>query len=186
MDTQNYYTLKKQNFQFGIYKLIPIRFEDRYKIMEWRNEQLYHLRQPKPLTKSEQDYYFKNVVIPQKTQKTPDQILFSFLKKDNLVAYGGLVHINWIDKDAEISFVIKTSIEKNNFISFWNIYLKLIEDVAFNFLKFKKIYIYSFDVRPLLYNITKQNNYKHESTLEQHVKVENIFVDVHIHSKLKQ
>ena len=111
MDTQNYYTLKKQNFQFGIYKLIPIRFEDRYKIMEWRNEQLYHLRQPKPLTKSEQDYYFKNVVIPQKTQKTPDQILFSFLKKDNLVAYGGLVHINWIDKDAEISFVIKTSIE---------------------------------------------------------------------------
>ena len=46
MDTQNYYTLKKQHRQFGIYKLISIRFEDRYKIMEWRNEQLYHLRQP--------------------------------------------------------------------------------------------------------------------------------------------
>ena len=112
MVTQNYLTLKKQNFQFGIYKLTPIRFEDRYKIMKWRNEQLYHLRQTKPLTKSEQDYYFNNVLIPQKKSKKPNQILFSFLKGNNLVAYGGLVHINWVKKEAEISFVIDTSIEK--------------------------------------------------------------------------
>ena len=80
MVKQNYFALKKQNFQFDIYKLTPIRFKDRYQIMKWRNEQLYHLRQLKPLIKSEQDNYFNNVVIPQKRQKRPDQILFSFLK----------------------------------------------------------------------------------------------------------
>lgn len=186
MVTQNYLTLKKQNFQFGIYKLTPIRFEDRYKIMKWRNEQLYHLRQTKPLTKSEQDYYFNNVLIPQKNQKKPNQILFSFLKGNNLVAYGGLVHINWVKKEAEISFVIDTSIEKNNFISFWQIYLKLIEEVAFNHLEFSKIYIYSFNVRPLLYEVTMRNNYILETTLKKHTKVENRLVDVNIHSKLKQ
>ena len=186
MVRQNYFALKKQNFQFDIYKLTPIRFKDRYEIMKWRNEQLYHLRQLKPLIKSEQDNYFNNVVIPQKRQKRPDQILFSFLKGDSLVAYGGLVHINWVEKKAEISFVIDTSIEKNNFISFWQIYLKLIEEVAFNHLEFNKIYIYSFNVRPLLYKVTKRSNYILETTLKQHTKVENRLVDVNIHSKLKQ
>ena len=70
MVKQNYCALKNTNSQFDIYKLTPIRFKDRYQIMKWRNEQLYHLRQLKPLIKSEQDQpYFNNVVIPQKRQK---------------------------------------------------------------------------------------------------------------------
>ena len=69
MVKQNYFALKKQNFQFDIYKLTQIRFKDRCQIMKWRNEQLYHLRQLKPLIKSEQDNYFNNVVIPQKDKK---------------------------------------------------------------------------------------------------------------------
>ena len=52
MVKQKYIALNKQNFQFDIYKLTPIRIKDRYKIMKWRNEQLYHLRQLKPLIKS--------------------------------------------------------------------------------------------------------------------------------------
>jgi len=30
--------------------------------MQWRNEQIYHLRQNKPLTKEEQGRYFNEVV----------------------------------------------------------------------------------------------------------------------------
>ena len=75
--------------------------------------------------------------------------------------------------------------KKNNFISFWQIYLKLIEEVAFNHLEFNKIYIYSFNVRPLLYEVTKRNNYILETTLKQHTKVENRLVDVNIHSKIE-
>ena len=39
----------------GQYKIVPIRYEDRFDIMKWRNEQMYHLRQSKPLTEEDQE-----------------------------------------------------------------------------------------------------------------------------------
>ena len=38
--------------QINEFKLVPIRYQDRYLIMKWRNEQLYHLRQESLLTKN--------------------------------------------------------------------------------------------------------------------------------------
>jgi hypothetical protein len=35
-----------------------------------------------------------------------ESLLFSFLKNGECIGYGGLVHINWIDQNAEISFMI--------------------------------------------------------------------------------
>jgi hypothetical protein len=58
----HYKILHQQKFSFQQFSLVPIRFEDRYKIMKWRNEQIYHLRQNKPITVQEQDSYFINVV----------------------------------------------------------------------------------------------------------------------------
>ena len=58
-----YVALKNQIFQKGNLKIIPIRYSDRYKIMRWRNSQIYHLRQKKILTKSDQDDYFNNIIV---------------------------------------------------------------------------------------------------------------------------
>ena len=58
---------------------MPIRDVDKFKIMKWRNEQIYHLRQSKKL-KSQQIKYFNEIINPQFKTKYPDQILFSFLK----------------------------------------------------------------------------------------------------------
>ena len=100
-----YKALNKQVYKSGNYTITPLRFEDRLDIMKWRNEQIYHLRQNKPLTEIDQDNYFKNVIQILFNQNLPDQILFSFLKNDVCIGYGGLVHINWTDKNAEISFI---------------------------------------------------------------------------------
>jgi RimJ/RimL family protein N-acetyltransferase len=56
--SQQYKCLDKQVFSKENYSIVPIRMEDRYAIMQWRNEQIYHLRQNKLLTKEEQDVYF--------------------------------------------------------------------------------------------------------------------------------
>ena len=45
-----YIAFQQQVFCVDDHKIIPIRFADRYKIMKWRNEQIYHLRQKVPLT----------------------------------------------------------------------------------------------------------------------------------------
>ena len=53
--------------------------DDRFDIMKWRNEQIYHLRQKSLLTIKMQDKYFKNTISPLFNQEFPTQILFSFM-----------------------------------------------------------------------------------------------------------
>lgn len=179
-----YKVLNKQEFAKGNHSLVPIRIEDRYLIMQWRNEQLYHLRQAMPLTKEDQDAYFENVVSKLFEQEQPHQILFSFLENGTCIGYGGLVHINWIDKNAEISFIMNTILEKNRFHEIWFAYLNLIEKVAFEELRLHKIFTYAFDIRPHLYEVLLNANYIEEVRLKEHCFFESKFIDVLIHSKI--
>ena len=178
--------MQNQCFQEGEFKLVPIRHQDRYDIMRWRNEQMYHLRQSKSLTEAEQDRYFDEVVNKLFDQEQPDQILFSFLKKDECIGYGGLVHINWRDQNAEISFVMNTTLEERHFVTKWEAFLRLIEKVAFQDLKFHKIFTYAFDLRPHLYPALEGVGFKKEAILPEHCFFEERFVDVVIHSKINR
>ena len=118
-----YAVLDNQVFEFENSKIIPIRYEDRFDIMKWRNEQIYHLRQNKPLTLEDQEDYFNNVVSKLFDKEQPGQILFSYLEDGICIGYGGLVHINWIDKNAEISFIMDSDLEKDYFQKHWGIFL---------------------------------------------------------------
>ena len=178
-----YKSLNKQIFTNGDYSIVPIRMEDSYDIMKWRNEQIYHLRQSEPLTKEKQDWYFENVVEKLFDLEKPNQLLFSFLKNEKCVGYGGLVHINWIDRNAEISFIMDTSIEKDSFHLLWSIYLELIEKVAFIELNFNKVFTYAYDIRPHLFEVLSKNNFREEARLKEHVFFDDEFLDVLIHSK---
>ena len=181
-----YKCLSKQEFVIGDYSIVPIRYEDRTLIMHWRNEQIFHLRQKEKLTQANQDVYFKEVVLNLFSQEQPSQILFSFLYKGNLVGYGGLVHINWVDKNAEISFLINTELEEEHFQEFWEQYLDLITEVGFEQLKFRKIYTYAFDVRPKLYGALRTAKFAEEARLKDHAFIDNNYVDVLIHSKINR
>lgn len=181
----SYKALNNQVFSNGNYSIVPIRFEDRMDIMKWRNEQIYHLRQSKPLTIEDQNSYFENTVAKLFDQEQPNQILFSYLENNVCIGYGGLVHINWIDKNAEISFIMDTELEGNFFQLHWMNYLSLIEKVAFEELKFHKIYTYAFDLRPHLYKVFTDSGFMEEARLKEHCFFENKFIDVVIHCKIK-
>jgi len=174
----------KQEFTSGNYAIVPIRFEDRYNIMQWRNEQIYHLRQERPLTKEDQDHYFKEVVSKLFDQEKPAQILFSFLKNGECIGYGGLVHINWTDKNAEISFIMNTQLEKEFFQTHWCKFLYLLEQVAFGELSFHKIFVFAFDLRPHLYDVLEKFDYNNEARLKEHYLFDNKFIDALIFSKI--
>lgn len=178
-----YKCLEKQRFDLNEFSLVPIRSEDQLLIMKWRNEQIYHLRQAKPLTESDQKNYFDNIISKLFEQEKPNQILFSFLKNDVCIGYGGLVHIDWLDKNAEISFIMDTALEKDFFEYHWSNYLSLIEQVAFEALKLYKIFTYAFDLRPHLYPMLIKNGFREEARLKEHCYFEGKFIDVLIHSK---
>jgi len=180
----SYKVLSKQNFVSGNFSIVPIRFEDRMDILKWRNEQIYHLRQDKPLTEAVQNSYFENVVAKLFDEDKPSQILFSFLENDICIGYGGLVHINWIDKNAEISFIMDTSLEKDYFEELWGVFLELIEAAALKQLGLHKLFVYAFDLRPHLYKSLSNSSYFLDARLKEHCFFNNTFIDVIIHSKV--
>ena len=178
-----YSFLENNTYNNGIYSIVPIRFEDRFLIKKWRNEQIYHLRQVRLLTDDDQEKYFANVIAKLFDASKPSQILFSYLQDGKCIGYGGLVHINWVDGHAEISFLMDTELEKNEFSFHWNSFLGLIENIAFKEFNFNKIFTYAFDVRPHLYNALEKSGYSKEAVLKNHVFIEGKYVDVIIHSK---
>ncbi len=181
-----YKVLKSNSFSKGKYAIVPIRFEDKEAIRQWRNEQMYHLRQASKLTKENQESYFNNVVAKLFDQAKPSQILFSYLKDGECIGYGGLVHINWIDKNAEISFIMETKLELDEFDKHWGIFLNLIEKVAFQELKLHKISTYAFDLRPHLYSVFEKRMYLKEAVLKEHSFYNQKYIDVIIHAKLNK
>ena len=155
----SYKILKKKIICSNNFKLKSLRSQDRYKIMRWRNEQMYHLRQTKKLTKKDQDLYFKDTIYKQFSQDKPEQILFSFLENDICIGYGGLVHINWKNKTAEISFLIDTNKEKVFYKKYWKNFLTMIESVAFKTIKLDEIYTYAYDLRKHLYPVFEKSGF---------------------------
>lgn len=177
-----YICLHQQEQHLGDYSIVPLRFEDRFSIMKWRNEQIYHLRQARPLTADDQQRYFDNVVSKLYNNPKPDQILFSYLEKGVCIGYGGLVHINWIDRNGEISFIMDTKLEAEHFAEHWSNYLTMLKSVAFDDLGLHKIYTYAFDLRPHLYTMLEANGYKREATLKEHCLFNSEYKDVVLHS----
>ena len=178
----SYICLQQQELHYGDYSIVPLRYEDRFSIMKWRNEQIYHLRQIRPLTEDDQQRYFDNVVSKLYDNPMPDQILFSYLENEVCIGYGGLVHINWIYKNAEISFIMDTSLEANHFAEHWNNYLTMLKNVAFDDLGLHKMFTYAFDLRPHLYPIFEAAGFKREATLREHCCYNGEYKDVIIHS----
>lgn len=179
-----YKCLSQQEFTQGNYKLIPIRDEDKYTIMQWRNEQIDILRQKEPLTKEKQEWYFSNVVDKLFEQEKPTQLLFSFFENDLLIGYGGLVHIDWESKNGEISFITETkrNIRQHQFANDWEKYLNILKRIVDLHLNFIKIYTYAYDIRPQLFQTLIKNNFIEEARLKKHIVINNKQYDVLIHS----
>lgn len=180
-----YRCLNIQEFESDSYRLVPIRYEDRLKIMRWRNEQVYHLRQKEPLTEEDQEIYFNTVVASLFDQEKPAQVLFSLLKDGELIGYGGLVHIDWLNKNAEVSGLFASDLKEDNFSKNWHTLLRLLSNIAFSVLDLNKLYTYAFDLRPNIYPIFEDAGFHYEATLKKHVRFNTKFIDVVIHSKIK-
>lgn len=177
-----YRCLNKREFSYGKFTIVPIRHKDRYLIMKWRNEQIYHLRQKVPLTKQDQDTYFKVSISQIFTQDKPDQLLFSLLENKVCIGYGGLVHINWEDRNAEISFLMNTELEKERFEELWIVFLKLIKTIAFKELRLFKIFTFAFDLREKLYSALEKQGFTQEARLKNHIFFNKKYQDVVIHA----
>ncbi|HEX8507717.1 MAG TPA: GNAT family N-acetyltransferase [Hymenobacter sp.] len=184
---KTYKALPQAEFRWENYRLVPIRYEDREPIRAWRNAQLQVLRQAEPLSAEQQDAYFQRVVLPLFEQEQPGQLLFSLLHHDELVAYGGLVHISWLDGRAEVSFLAdparaaEPATYRNDFLA----HLRLLGQAAFEGLKFNRLFTETYDIRPAHVAILEEAGFQLEGRLRQHVRLApDTFADSLMHGQL--
>ena len=187
-DTSNGYSiLKGFRGKLGTYETSSIQMEDSECIRKWRNEQITALRQNAPLSKTGQEKYFREVVNPQLDQKQPDQILLRFTNENQLIGYGGLVHLNWTDKRAEASFLLETERAKDQelYQSECKIFMNLLKICAFTVLGLNKISTEAYAHRGFHVNALEQAGFTREGVLREQVKVDGHWVDSIIGSILK-
>jgi RimJ/RimL family protein N-acetyltransferase len=182
-----YAVLNVQEYHNKSYSLVPIREMDMISIMHWRNEQIDILRQKKKLTSREQSKYFHKVIRPLFKTQLPDQILFSFLKGNDCIGYGGLTHINWEALRAEISFLLNPTHTKKPLIyqKEFTIFLNFIKEVAFDDLHLHRVYAETYDIRPNHVKTLKKNKFVLEGRLRENEKINNRYVDTLIHGCLR-
>ena len=147
---------------------------------------MYHLRQSQPLTPEDQERYFREIVDALFKVDHPSQLLFSFFDNEQFAGYGGLVHIDWNNRNAEISFVMKTELEPTHFETYWSAFLQLLEIIAFHAVGLHKIFTYAYDLRPHLFQALEKSGYEREAILKEHCYFDGTFKNVVIHSKLNQ
>lgn len=184
-----YACLKREVYQDGDFLLTTIRQEDIMFIRKWRNEQIEILRQKNLLTAEDQKRYWNKVILPSISSDAPDIILFSYLFMDNLIGYGGLTHIDWSAKRAEVSFLLKTEITKDygQHQIYFDIFLKLLKNITFFDLKLHRLYTEAYDLRPYHISVLENNGFKFEGRLRQHIYLEKEgrYIDSLIHGCLE-
>ncbi len=185
--SREYKCLSKNKFEYGNFSIIPIRDIDKYQILKWRNEQISILRQKQKLSEEQQLSYFKNVVDKLFETHTPNQLLFSFFENEEFIGYGGLVHIDWESKNAEVSFLLDTDTnnKEHHFKIAFEAFLKTIEKLAFEKLNFKKIHTTCYDINERVSYIQtiKKMNFEQEAFLKEHVFINDNYSNVLIFSK---
>lgn len=169
----------------GSLSLRPIAWADREPIRRWRNDQLDVLRQSAPLTEDQQDRYFATVVRPQLEQERPDQILVALIDDASLVGYGGLVHISWPNRRAEISFMTETtrSADNHRFQSDLRAFLSMVTELASR-LVLHRLTTECYAFRDDFIEQLEAAGFVREGRLREHVRTEEGFIDSVLHGRL--
>ncbi|MBV6644242.1 MAG: GNAT family N-acetyltransferase [Cyclobacteriaceae bacterium] len=183
-----YSALQKNSFRQGNYHIDPISEIDMEPIRKWRNAQIEVLRQPSEITQEEQSRYFNRVVMPLFDQEKPNQLLFSFFKQDALIGYGGVVHLSWIDRRAEMSFLVDDAraSDQSTYQQDFTHFITLIKQLCFEEMNFNKLFTETYDFRTFHISILEEAGFVLEGRMRKHIKMAETFRDSLLHSVLKE
>lgn len=185
-----YACLADKQYSYLSYAVVPIRREDMLLIKEWRNEQIDVLRQARPLTDEDQRRYYEEAVLPTFTEAEPRMLLFSYLLDGRLIGYGGLTNLDWVNKRAEISYLLETARsseqDRERYEADFSAFLTLMKRIAFRELKLNRLFTETFDIRPWHVAVLEKNGFRPEGRMRQHVRIRGVYVDSLIHGCLAE
>lgn len=148
-------------------------------IRQWRNAQIDVLRQAAPITPEQQEAYFARHIWPQFDSPQPDTILVSYRQEDRLIGYGGLVHVAWAHRRAEVSFLLDpVHIGDEKVVArYFGAFLGLMKRLAFADLGLNRLCTETYAIRPHYVAMLEENGFRREGVLRQHVWIDGKPVD---------
>ena len=153
-------------------------------IRKIRNSQIDILRQDKLISKNKQKKYFEEHVWNDMGTK-PKNILLAIYRDQLLIGYGGLVHISWVDKRAELSFIIDKKISNFEKEKIQLCFIKQIKKIFFKELKMNKIFTETFSFRTEHIKVLENGGFHKEAVLKKHILYKNKFYDSIFHGCFK-
>ncbi|WP_136661383.1 GNAT family N-acetyltransferase [Nitratireductor sp. XY-223] len=152
-------------------------------IRQWRNDQIDILRQPAPITREEQQRYFERTIWPDKQAERPRNILLIYLNEREPIGYGGLVHMDWEQERAELSFLLDPQYERpsERRADLFGRFLLLLKRLAFEDLRLNRLYTETFATRRRHMETLEQAGFRPEGCLRQHVRINGTRVDSILH-----
>jgi carbamoyl-phosphate synthase large subunit len=155
-------------------------------IRHWRNDQMDVLRQSEPISQEAQVRYFQETIWPDLISLEPKQILLAIERQGELIGYGGLVHISWPYRRAEVSFLLDPKIEQNSEVlyEYFIRYLALIQELAFKDLRLNRLTTETYAQRVVHIGALEAAGHRIEGRLREHVIVNDLPTDSLVHGLL--
>jgi RimJ/RimL family protein N-acetyltransferase len=170
---RRYACLPEEPVGEGNFSLIPVQDAHIESIRGWRNEQIDVLRQTAPIEKDQQIAYFQKHIWPSMTVGEPKSVLFGYLENDQLIGYGGLVHIAWEHRRAEVSFLVNTPLARDvpAYDMRFAMFLKLLKQVAFFQIGLRKLCTETYEFRHNTIRVLEECDFMLEGRLRAHVLI---------------
>jgi RimJ/RimL family protein N-acetyltransferase len=157
-------------------------------IRQWRNAQMDLLRQSRAIAPQEQVEYFEHRIWPDKARAEPANILLIIEDDGEPIGYGGLVHIAWEHRRAEISFLVKPEIAadlvayRRCFLGF----LGLAERIAFGQLGLHRLFTETYAIRTDHMAVIEEAGFRREGVMRHHVRIGGRPVDSVLHGRVNE
>lgn len=182
MKNQFKYKILKDYSYGGPFTFKAIQFKNIFKILAWRNEQKNILRQKKDISKLAQVKYYLKEIINQEDKLEPKQLLFAIFDENEIIGYCGLVHISWLDKRAEISFLTTTSISKmpDKYEEIMAVALKFLINIG-NFIYMNRLFTETYAFREKHISVLEKNGFELEGILHENICIDGKYHDSLMH-----
>lgn len=156
-------------------------------VRQWRNAQIAVLRQSTIIEPEQQEAYYAEHIWPDMPLQHPRNILLAYSEQDRFIGYGGLVHIAWEHRRAEISFLLDTALAgtPRDHAYHFPQFLKLMKVLAFDDLCLERLCTETYAVRGHYIAALDGAGFHREGVMRQHVRIDGRPVDAVLHGCLR-
>jgi len=181
-----YACMKRPEITANEFAIAAVEPEHIEAIRLWRGAQIGVLRQLKPIGPEQQAAYYARYIWPDKVEAEPENILLIYLQQGRPIGYGGLVHIAWEHRRAEVSFLLdpELELEPERRARFFSAYLELIQSFAFDDLGLERLFTETYATRVRHMQTLERAGFRCEGRLRAHVRIDGEVIDSVFHGCL--